>query len=79
MLFIQKKEKRKKKGEFHYMYQLSDDDFHCQRINSLTNNKILDVTKLNAFADEKLIVAKMTISLFDRRENTVGKGKNAGY
>ena len=24
-------------------------------------------------------VAKMTISLFDRAKNTVGKGENAGY
>ena len=36
-------------------------------------------TKLKAFADDKLKVAKMTIFLFDRAENTVGKGKNAGY
>ena len=37
------------------------------------------MTKLKAFADDKLNVAKMTISLFDRVENTVGKGENAGY
>ena len=37
------------------------------------------MTKLKAFADEKLSVAKMTISLFKRVENTVGKGENAGY
>ena len=29
--------------------------------------------------DDKLNVAKMTISLFDRIENTVGKRENAGY
>ena len=34
--------------------------------------------KLKAFAD-KLNFAIMTISLADRVENTVGKGKNAGY
>ena len=45
---------------------------------SLTNNKILDVNKLKAFADNKLYVAKMIISLFDKVENTVGKGENAG-
>ena len=43
----------------------------------LPNNKILNVTKLKAFADDKLNVAKM-LSLFHRVENTVGKGENAG-
>ena len=46
---------------------------------SLPNNKILYVTKLKAFADNNLIVARMMISLLDRVENTVGKGENAGY
>ena len=47
--------------------------------NSLPNNKILFATKLKAFADDKLNVAKMLFSLFDRVENIVGKGENAGY
>ena len=33
-------------------------------IKTLPNDKILDVTKLKAFADDKLTVAKMMISLF---------------
>ena len=41
--------------------------------------KIQDRTKLKAFAEDKLNVAIMTISLFDKLENTVGKGENAGY
>ena len=41
--------------------------------------KFLDMTKLKAFADHKLNVAKITIFLFDRAENTVGQGENAGY
>ena len=46
----------------------------------MTNDKILDATKLKAFADDKLNIAKMRISLFDRVANAVGKGKkNAGY
>ena len=50
-----------------------------QFINSLSDDKILDVTNLKAFADDKLNVAKMKISLYDRVENIVGgKGKNAG-
>ena len=46
-------------------------------INPLPNDKILDVTKLKAFADDKLKVAKMRISLIDRVENTMEKGENA--
>ena len=47
--------------------------------NSLPNDKILDVTKLKAFADNKINVAQMMIPVFDRVENIVGKGENAGY
>ena len=48
-------------------------------LNPLPNNKILDMTKLTAFADDKLNVAKLMISILNRVENTVGKGKNAVY
>ena len=34
---------------------------------------------MKAFANDQLNVAKMTISLCDRVENTVGKEENAGY
>ena len=47
-------------------------------VNSLPNDKILALTKLKAFADDKLIVAKRIISVFDMAENIVGKGENAG-
>ena len=47
--------------------------------NPLQNNKIWDMTKLKAFADDELNVAEMRIALFDRVENTVGKEENAGY
>ena len=47
--------------------------------NSLPNNKILDVTKLKAFADDKINIAQVKISIFDKVENIVGKGENAGY
>ena len=49
------------------------------RGNPLPNDKILNVTKLKAFADDKVNVARMMISLDYRVENTVGKGENAGY
>ena len=48
-------------------------------LNLYQTTTFLDMTKLKAFADQKLNVAEITISLFDRVENTVGKGKNAGY
>ena len=48
-------------------------------LNYLSNDKILDITKLEAFADDKLNFIKMTISLFDTVENTLGKGENARF
>ena len=47
-------------------------------LNSLPNN-ILDVTKLKAFIDNKLNDAEMTILLYNRVENAVGKGGNTDY
>ena len=55
---------------------ICDSDIYSHKINPLPNNKILDVTKLKAFADDNLNFSKMTISLLDRIENTVGKGEN---
>ena len=37
------------------------------------------MTKLKAFADNNLKVAKMRISPFDRVENAVGKGIDDGF
>ena len=53
--------------------------FSFMVINPLPNDKFLDMSKLKVFADDILNVAKMTISLCDRVENTVGKGESAGY
>ena len=36
------------------------------------------MTKMKAFADDKLNLTKMTYSLCDRVENTMGKEENAG-
>ena len=41
--------------------------------------KFLEKSKLKAFADNKLNIAKTKISPFDREENNVGKGENASY
>ena len=47
--------------------------------NSLPNDKILALTKLRRFADDKFSVAKMIISGVDGVEKIVGEGENAGY
>ena len=48
--------------------------------NPLPNEKNMEVTKLKTFAGDKFNIAiKLAISLFDRVENSVGKGENAGY
>ena len=48
-------------------------------VNSLPNEKILHRSKLKAFADDNIKLAKMMISPFDRVENIVEKGENVGY
>ena len=47
--------------------------------NSLPKDRILDLTKLKAFADDKFNVAYMNLFYLRREENIVGKGENAGY
>ena len=47
--------------------------------NHLPDDNIFNITKLKAFADDKLNIAKTTISHFDRVGNTVQKGEYAGY
>ena len=49
----------------------------CSNFNPIPHDEILDQTKLKAFADDKLNVTKMIISVFDRVENIVGKGEIA--
>ena len=46
-------------------------------LDPFSQDKILDQTKLKAFADDKSNVTKMIISVFDRVENIVGKGEIA--
>ena len=48
-------------------------------LNPFPNDKILDYTKLKAFADDNSTLAEKMISVYDRIENIVGKGENAGY
>ena len=65
---------------FHAMNSYTFTQFQkTLQINSLPNNKILDWSKRKAFADDKIKLPKMMIFVFDRVENIVGKGENAGY
>ena len=57
----------------------SADTFNLYRSEILFYGKILDGSKFKAFADDKMNVAQMMTSVFDRVENIVGKGENAGY
>ena len=47
-------------------------------INPLPNDKFLHL-KLKAIADDKMKELKRILFVFDRVENIVGKGENAGY
>ena len=53
------------------------EDSEHYSLNSLPNDKILDVTNLKAFADDKLQVAKMTIFLFDRVDKSCRNESNS--
>ena len=48
-------------------------------VNSLPDDKILDLSKFKAFADNKLITTQKLKFVHGRVENIVGKGENAGY
>ena len=54
-------------------------DKTAQDLNPLPDDKILDLTKLKAFADDKLNVTQNIKGVFHRIENIVGKEENAGY
>ena len=46
-------------------------------LNSLPNDKILDLLKLKSFANDKINVTKKLKFVLGRVENTVEKGENA--
>ena len=48
-------------------------------LNSLPNDKILDLSKFQACADDKIILTQKLNFVLRRLENIVGKGENAGY
>ena len=47
--------------------------------NSLPNNNFLDMTKLKAFAEDKINVTKQLKFILERIENSVGKGESTDY
>ena len=51
----------------------------CPTIYPFPKDKLLDQTKLKAFAGDNSTLAEKMISVYDRVEGTVGKGENAGY
>ena len=46
---------------------------------TLQNDEYVDLSNLKAFADNNFITAKKIELFYDRIENIVGKGENAGY
>ena len=48
-------------------------------LNPFPNYKILDQSKLKAFADDKINVTERVKFVLGRIKNIVGKGENAGY
>ena len=48
-------------------------------LNPLPNNKLLPLTKLKEFADDKINVVQKLKFVLGRTENNAGKGGHAGY
>ena len=61
-----------------FLCDLSQDQVLWSDLNPLLNS-CLKWTKFKAFADDKLNAGKIKIFVFERVENIVGKGENAGY
>ena len=53
--------------------------FSRKNVNSLRNDKILALTRLKAFADNKFIDAKMVVPALSRIEKLWEREENAGY
>ena len=58
---------------------LTEFDGKYKVVNPLPNDKILDWSKLKAFADYKINVAEKLKAVLEQVENITGKGENAGY
>ena len=54
-------------------------DYNRFLTNSLPHNMISDMSKLKAYADDKINVTEKLKCVFGRVENIMGKGENASY
>ena len=61
-----------------YSSGLSKHGISGKELSSLPKDKFLERVKLSAFAVDNVNVAALMIPIFDRVENTVRKGENAG-
>ena len=61
------------------LYKPAKEGRGATRINSLPEDKILDLSIFKAFADNKVILPQKLKFLSGRVANIVGKGENAGY
>ena len=51
----------------------------CRLFNSLPNDKILEMSKLKAFTNDKIKMTQKLKLKIGMVEHIVGKGENAGY
>ena len=73
---------KRRKTLFNIQYSFNLEESRICRlgkVNSLLNNKILDLSILKAFTDDKINVTENVKSIVERVENIVEKGENAGY
>ena len=68
-----------RKSSLILIYSLHKSNLYLYNINSLPNDKILDLSILKAFADNNLNVYQKLKFALERVENIVEKGENAGY
>ena len=54
-------------------------DYNRFLTNSLLHNMISDMSKLKAYADDKINVTEKLKCVLGRVENIMGKGENASY
>ena len=59
--------------------KISDKSLRSLVLTRLPDEKNLALSRLKAFADDNFIEAQAVQFPFDRVENVVGKGENAGY
>ena len=63
----------------YYMQKVRKPLLSAERVNSLPDDKILHLSKLKSAADDKLNLTQNLRFVFQKLENIVGKGENAGH